>query len=459
MDKINLKWIKNEVLLAVSGGVDSMVMLDIFIKNFALPMSVVTVNHNLREQAASDCAFVADFCAERGVKCVTVELDVANFARDNRISTETAARILRFKAFDEVAQGRQIALAHHKDDQAETILMHLLRGSGLNGAIGMKAVNGDYIRPLLNYTREEIMLHAEQNGVPYVVDGTNFDTEYKRNFIRHEVMPKLKEFNANAVGNLARFALSAAADDEFIQSIVDVIYNSDGVKMTEFGCVIDQSVLTLHKSLASRAIFRAFSDMGYKFDVEQKHVDDVISLGAKTCGKKLSLPFDLIAVKGYNEITIYKKSFFDQNSLSKESAFRIGKTAFNGYTVVAEKITKAQRVSAEQRQSLYCAKQAITQDEEYLLDRVLRFDLDKVPSGAVYRSRREGDTFTRFGGRSKKLKNYLIDVKIPLQLRDKLVLLCEGSRVLLIVGVEISESVKVDESTDTVMRIYLTKEK
>ena len=184
-------------LLAVSGGVDSMVMLHTFLQ--AMPtdkFAVISINHNLRPEGAFDCNFVKQYCQEQGVVFFYKSINVKQFASDAKMSIETAGRQLRYKAIEEVADTYgydTICLAHHADDNAETVLLHLVRGGGLRGVSGIHRRQGRYFRPLLKYSKQDILNYAEDNQITNVEDKTNTDTQYKRNLVRHNIIPALKE--------------------------------------------------------------------------------------------------------------------------------------------------------------------------------------------------------------------------------------------------------------------------
>ena len=248
MNEIDLKL---KYALAVSGGVDSMVMLHKFAALSPRPdFFVVTVNHGIREEAAADCAFVANYCKQLGVECRTVTVNAPAYCKDNKVSLETAARILRYEVFDGLDVDF-VCLAHHADDNAETVLMHILRGSGAKGASGIKAQNGKYLRPLLELTRSEIEDYAAQHNVPHVEDGTNADTAYTRNFIRHKVMPLLTELNPAVKSNVLLFARNVAEDDRYLDSLADVsTVNFDGN-----GARIPVRLLTQPAPVAYRVLY------------------------------------------------------------------------------------------------------------------------------------------------------------------------------------------------------------
>ncbi len=405
------------VALAVSGGIDSMVMLHFVAQKEDLSrIFVVTVNHGLRSEAASDCAFVANYCKSLGVECKIFNVDVPSYSSEQKLSVETAARILRYEVFDGL-DCDCIYLAHNADDNAETVLMHIFRGSGAKGACGMRYVQGKYVRPLLDWTRAEIEQYARLHNVPHVEDATNADTRYTRNFIRHKVMPLLEEFYPSVKQNILRFAQNIAQDD----SILDGLAN-DFMKSVKFEGGGAQIPLELWQNGQEyRVLNKVFNKLGIHCDIEQKHFWAIKNLTQGGGGKTVDLPFGFVAYNDYDRITICPKG--QKIKYTFEIPFALGETVTPIGTVEASYSGGG-----------------------------LRVDLDKLPSGTVFRTRRQGDMFTKFGGGTKPLNRYLIDKKIPERNRDGLLLLACGNEVLAIVGVEISDKVRVDDAS---RRIYL----
>lgn len=407
--------ITKKYALAVSGGIDSMTMLHMFASLSVKPdFYVVTVNHNIRKNAQSDCEFVENYCKSLGVECKTFFVDVPAYCKANKTSEETSARILRYGVF-ETLDCDFVCLAHHASDNAETVLMHVLRGSGASGARGIKAVNGKYLRPLLNITRSEIENYAAKHGVPYVEDSTNGETKYTRNFIRKNVMPVLTQLYPTAERNILRFAENVAQDDDYLDSLADI----SQVKFSSNSALIPINLLKSPAPVAYRVIKKTFRALGVYKDIEKTHLEALVNLAYGNGGKGVDLPFNYVATNVYDAVAIEQKT--DCQSDDFEIPFAIGKTLTPLGTAEVCKTP---------------------------LDNALRFDLNKMPENAVFRTKRQGDVFCKFGGGSKSLKKYLIDKKIPAKQRGGLVLAACGSEVLIICGVEISDKVKVTDSSD-----------
>lgn len=422
---------EKKYLLAVSGGIDSMVLLHVFIstmsvKNFA----VVTVNHNLRAESAFDCHFVKQYCTENDVACFVKSVDVKGYALATHQSIETAARRLRYKAIDEVADTYGydvVCLAHHADDNAETVLMHVTRGGGLRGATGMKRNQGRYFRPLLKMTRDEIAAYAVSHRVPYVEDATNADVAYKRNLVRHKVLPALKEINPDAVRAINSFAALAEKEDAYLDSLADdgFVTIKDGVASLSVSALND-----FHPVLKARILRKTMRALGYHKDIEQSHVSAIIDLCKTTEGeKKLDLPFSLRAKRSYDTLTIYPKSETPQTG---NCVFPFVEGVFD-----------------------FLGKKLVVSDQPPENDFYLLADKDKFPPDCVIRTRKNGDLFAKFGCGEKKLKDYLIDVKYPQGERDSLPVVASGNRVFAVFGLQIGEKVKITPETEHKIFLYV----
>ena len=387
-------------VLAVSGGVDSMTMLHIFSALSPRPnFSVITVNHNIRAQAQADCNVVEEYCQKLQVECRKVFVDVPKYASEHRLSEETAARILRYEVLDE-ADCDCVCLAHHKGDNAETVLMHIIRGSGSYGAEGIRRQNGKYLRPMLDWSRADIESYARENNVPYVHDSTNDETKYSRNYIRKVILPELKRLNPSAEQNIVRFADNIAEDNAYLDSLADI----SSVTFFEKQARIPLEIVKQPKPVAYRSLRKVFRALGIFYDIERTHIEALIALSDGDGGKQISLPFGYTAINDYDCITLTSAN---GQTYGFEIPFEVGKT------VRPPKIG------------------------EYL-----RFDIDAIPQNAVIRNKRNGDIFVKFGGGSKPLRRYLTDVKIPRRKRDALSIVASGNEALIICGVEISDKVK-----------------
>lgn len=409
--------------LAVSGGVDSMVLLHLFATySPKLKFYVLTVNHNLREEAQKDCAFVERVCKTYNVECVTESVDMQGYAKQNGVSLETAGRLLR-KALFSKQDCDYVVTAHHKNDNVESILMHVLRGSGAKGASGMKKIDERFFRPLLDYSKDEIKRYAEENNVEYVTDSTNADNNYTRNYVRNCVMPLLSNVNENYLDNILRFSKSVDEDDIFLDSLADI----SQVTFQNGKAVVSKETLNRPMPVSYRLLKKVFASLGVSKDVEKAHYEAIVAL-AKTNGRKsVDLPFGFIAESDYETVTICKaKGQTKREEFCTEFSRRV-ETPFGVVTVTKGK------------SGLY-------------------FDMDKLPKDCVLRTRKQGDVFRKFGGGTKKLKDWLMDKKIPVAKRNELLVVAKDNDVYIVVGEEISDAIKVDKNSESIYNINIVLE-
>ncbi|MBP3344740.1 MAG: tRNA lysidine(34) synthetase TilS [Clostridia bacterium] len=405
-----------------SGGSDSIALLHYLASNqekFDIEVVAIHVDHEIREDSYIDADLVKETAKELGVRFYKFRVDVPKIAKEKSMGIEEAAREARYGVFKSLIKKGiidKIALAHHAEDQAETILMHIFRGSGIAGAKGMQARSEKiYIRPFLNVTKEEIYGYIDENRLEYREDSTNKDNSYNRNFVRNVLFKEITSRWPNAVQSIVNFGNAVKDDDDYIKKQVyddALIYEEKAVKIPTSYFLYDKAIIT-------RLLFKAMKGIGLVKDVERRHINLICDLVAKgENGKKLSLPFDATAVVEYDFLTIYNKQ---KEVVVLNEPFKCGEIDVPTFGKIITKRVK-----------------------EFEGQKGLLLDYRKVPKDAVWRFRQDGDVFTKFGGGTKKLKSYMIDKKIPVRLRDQIPVLASGNEVYAIAGVEISDKVKVE---------------
>jgi len=427
----------DRILLAVSGGPDSMCLLHMLHSlgpKLELEIAAVHLNHGLRAEAGSEEDLVREHCRRLGLALYSRQVQVDHLAREWKTSLEDAGRRARYSFFAEVAKDlefRSIATAHHYDDVAETVLLHLLRGSGIRGLRGIMPLNGLLIRPLLGVTKAEILAYAEEKDITYCLDPSNTDPEFIRNRIRHRLIPYLqREYNPRIVEALNNLAVIAQAEDEAIESQIEHLW--PGLCREEEPGLLVLSLkrwTDLHLAYKRRIVYRALKRMSDQAPWSQGDVEKIIDLEGKSGSScTLNLKKGVRITRGYDRIifttlTAPKTQFREQVSIPGE--IRIPQTGISLHL---------SRVKREHYQ---------LQPGDMLLD------LDRLPGKLWLRSRQAGDVFRPLGMQgSKKLKKWFIDNKIPAADRGRIPLLAgDETEIYAIWGHAVSRLAAMDQGT------------
>ena len=421
IQRYNLIKSGEKIGIACSGGMDSMCLLHFLssIKDeIGFSICVINVDHNLRETSKEDSEFVLNYCKQHDIAIYMYKVNAKKLAKDKGLSIESAAREMRYGIFNAIVNKgivNKIALGHHESDQAETILLNIFRGAGLSGACGMEPMRGVY---------------AEHNEVPYVEDETNANSDYSRNYVRNVVMPLIRSKWTNVDANIAQFGRLCKQDDEYIYSQINdnsIVYeNNNTVK-------VPINYFAYPASIYTRVVRRALKNIGCAVDMEKKHYQIISGLALEgENGNRVTLPHKLKAIKEYNYITFTNRA---EDKIVPEYPFTKGTTDIKGFGAI----------------EVYMLRKWQVGEYDHLVD------YNKIPKNAVWRSRKEGDMFTKFGGGTKSLKEYFIDKKVPTRLRDITPVLAVGNEILIVAGVEISDKVKIDENTKTAYGINVVK--
>ncbi len=426
---------KGEVIgVGVSGGTDSMALLH-YLNSISeeLDFEVVGIHidHNIRENSSEDASFVLNYCRENGIRAYKFKVDVPKLAQERGVSLEVAARDARYGVFDALVKKcavDKIAIAHHMSDQAETILLNLFRGTGISGTRGMDLIrDGIYIRPMLFTNKSDILNYIETYQIPYVEDYTNADTTYSRNYIRNEILPMIMKKWPAVIEKLVSFSKACYDDDEYInKQIIE-----DAFILEEKTVKIPNSYFLYANAIVSRMIFKALRQIGVNKDIERVHVEMIkdLAINGKN-GAKIDLPLNVTAVKEYDYLTILNK---EKEKIILDKPFKVDEFEVKNFGKIIVKKTKTTKI----------------ENNELILDG------KKVPKNAIWRFKENGDIFQKFGGGTKKLKDYFIDKKIPARLRAIIPVLAVDNEILAIAGVEVSEKVRVDENCKSIYKIVV----
>ena len=490
----------SRVLAAVSGGADSMCLLEVLRElrdRVGLQIAVLHVHHGLRESADGDLLYVAEYCKDAGIPFEAVHVDAAGYAAGSGLSVEEAARKLRYEALSQAAErwdrellfmrdeelltrenreplprkdwdgltrqdrelpphvqeGCRIAVAHHIEDQAETVLFNLVRGSRLTGLRGMLPVNGRIIRPLLSCSRGEIEEFLRARGISWREDETNEDVRYSRNLIRKEVMPLLEQINKSAGEHIARAAEEAAETEEFLREQTERAAGKCVSRGEFFVSVSVPELMRQTPLIRRRVIYCVIADVaGRKKDLQDAHVQAVLRLAQKNGNGRLDV-FGGVRVE-----KVYEKLLFSagrqQDAAGKEvsgedSAPAGGQQDAPGENASKEGIASAGKQSMDASRTAALSSRRWPMDAEEYSCRVFDFDgdmssvprkqytkwldYDKIGAFPSFRTRCEGDKITLDEtGRSKTIARYMIDTKVPAELRGRIVLPTAGSEILWI---------------------------
>lgn len=424
--------------VACSGGSDSMALLHFLNANrerFDIEVVAVHVNHNTRDNDLRDQEFVSSYCRENGIRLYKFKVDALVIAHKKGETLEEACREGRYGIFESLKQKQildKLAIAHHQSDQAETVLMHILRGTGLNGASGMDFVRNDYyVRPFLSIQKTEIMQYIYENQVPYVEDETNHTNVFARNLLRNKILPDLRLVWPNVDQALVDFGEVCREDDKYINSMIDY----SGILSSENMVKIPLTYFVYGNSVVARVLYHSFELLGVTSDIERKHIKLIVALAKNGInGAKLDLPKECRVYKEYEYLTIVRAK--PKMVIDTQWPYKLGVT----------KIADLGKIKIKR-----------SYDKQPVLGMLLA-DADKIPESAVWRIRKEGDIIHKFGGGTKSLKAYFIDKKVPQRLRDVTPVLAIDNTILAIAGVEISDNLKVTDSTKNAVLIQYTSE-
>ena len=439
------------VIVALSGGADSVCLLTV-LKQLATPeflLRAVHVHHGIRgAEADRDEAFAQKLCESLSVPLCVAYCHVPAYAAEHGLSEEEAGRILRYQVLEkeagkweqELPAGSRvkIALAHHRDDNAETILHHLLRGSGLTGLAGIRPVQGRRIRPLLCVGREEIRAYLEAGHISWCEDSTNQSLDYTRNRIRSQVLPLLKTaVNEQAEEHILQAGQIIGQADAYLRQQAEEIWQEAVCGREEDLAAIPLTAFARQPEILKTYLIRHMLDQlhpGWK-DIGSHHFTAIAELAGKPVGSRLDLPGGLIARTGYETLEIVRKT--ERKVSVKTESGADGE--IHGRQTVPE---------------LHMTVFSRQKDQEIPKNQYTKwFDYDKIKGTLSVRTRRTGDYLILPSGGSKTIARYMIDEKIPKEKREQILLLAEGSHVLWVVGFRISEYYKIEEHTENILQV------
>ena len=433
IDKYNMVSPGDTVVVAVSGGADSMCLLHFFNKfSIKLKLNIICahVNHGIRgKEAERDEEFVRQYCEKNGIKAVFAHFNVPEIAKENGESEEQCGRRLRYEFFNSIGENVKIATAHNLNDSAETFIFNFARGTGLKGLTGIPFVRDNIIRPLSVCTREEIEQYLLEENVSFVTDSTNLSDEYSRNKIRHNILPLLTHINKGFLSVFSGCVSSLTDAENYLSSVTKKVF--DATKENETFSV--EKILSLDKAIQDRLLI-AIAEYFGAYDISFRHIEIIRAFLKK--GGALMLPGKVVVASDGRRV--YKQSEkLPELNLYRKYDEDTTEYVFEGGIIVVEKIKSDMLPDGTKKLSLYGYA-----------------DAEKIES-AVFRSRKEGDRFRYpFADHSKSLKNLYKEKGITHHDRWGIPLLADDKNVLWINGVGVSEYAAVKEDTEKIVKIY-----
>ena len=450
IEKYNMLECGDKVIAAVSGGADSVCMLHILnnLKNdLKFSLCCAHINHGLRGEAAdSDEAFVKALCVNMGIDFYSKKFDVARLAEENKITCEEAGRNVRYSFFEEIKTKygyNKVATAHNKNDNAETVLMRIIRGTGIDGLAGIPYIRNDgVIRPILDISREQVEEYCAENNLEFCTDATNLENDFTRNKVRNMLIPFIeREFNAKISDSLIRLSDSAEEDSKFLKSYTKRLYQRLGnpIPGSKLNTLHIDSLKLLEKPILTR-ILQLAAEKSSPAKLEKKHICDIIELLNKNTGASINLPQGLVAEINYGWLTF--SGPLDKIDVKSNADGFFADIAI-GDTVCIEALGKEISIREENAKEYKCKINEIAAD------------IDKIGFQPLFlRSRRDGDKIVWFSdGKAKKIKNIFIDEKIPQKDRNKIPLLATGDEIIAIVGSRVSEKYKITKDSERALVI------
>lgn len=436
----------DRIVIGVSGGADSSALLSLLVslkEEYSLRLVVVHVNHMLRGSLAdADESFVENLCDSFNVEFRSKKCDVEKFSNEKGITLEEAGRIIRYDYFYQVAsevQGTKIAVAHNMNDNAETVIMRLARGTGLKGLGGIPPVRDNIIRPLIEIDRIEIEKYCLENKIKFRNDHTNFMDIYTRNKIRISILPQLTEYiNSKTIENISNTSSLVRLEDQFLDELAAEKLNLITIEKGNEFIYIDINELLKNNEVIIRRILRlALSYISSSMkDVSIRHIDSILRLLNGDNGKCINITRGIKVAKEYDRLHIF------MNMTEKNEFFY---KIINDSTIYIDEINKYVKIIKDFKDN--CINSSVYKKV---------FDADKIPdldSGICIRTRRVGDVLKLKGVGTKKLKDYFIDAKIPKTLRDSIPVVAVGNNVLWVLGYRVSDFYFADNNTRKLISI------
>lgn len=445
---------KEKILVGLSGGPDSVCLLYVLSnleEKFMPDLHAIYINHTMRpEETPEEIEFCELLCKKLNVSFLTKSIDVKTYAKEQGLNRQEAARKLRYRIFEGTAyeiNAHKIALGHTADDQAETVLIRLFRGSGPTGLSGIPPVRRNIIRPLIEIERKEIEKILDERKIDFIVDSSNLKKDYLRNRIRLSLIPMLKELNPNIIETLSRTAEIFGEEERYFEIIVAKTLMKLTSRKTDTRIELFLAPFEImNKVIMRRVLRKAIDETRSLRGINFIHIEDIIELIKKgNPGDRLYLPKGVRIIKGYSTLV-----------LTSEPAVKL-----NTYTLTIPGETILKEAGILIRASIVDSKESEVRSQNSVPWSTLAiFDADRLVPPLIVRSRKNGDFFYPFGfGKRKKLQDFFVDEKVPRDERDRIPLIISGDDIVWVVGYRGDERFKVTEGTKKILRLEVKKVK
>lgn len=441
----------DKIVVGLSGGPDSVCLLHILSRmkdEWDLEIYAAHLNHQIRGiEAQKDAFYISKLCEEMGITFFIKSINVPEYCEKNGVSIEEGARQLRYEMFSEIkdkTKANKIAIGHNLNDQAETILMRIMRGTGLQGLKGIDYIrDGVIIRPILDIERKDIEEYCKHYKLNPRIDQSNLESIYTRNKIRLDLIPYMKDnFNSNVIESIVRMGNSLRSDNDYLENEALIKFkdiskiNSDSVELKI------NSYTNLHSAIKVRVLRNAIKQiLGDTNFIDQRHIDDIIELEDESkIDKVINLPRGIFVYRKKDSIIITNKEIVIEEL---EFCYNIPS---NGFIKIREigVVIETQVMSIDKYKRSKSDKSCKW------------FDFNKIEGGIVARNRRTGDKIKLSGG-SKKIKDLFIDIKIPKEDRSKVPIIADSKGILSVGNIRNSENYKIDSQTKEVLKVSFKK--
>ena len=452
INKHNLIQKGDKIVLGLSGGPDSVCLLHVLNrlkKDFNIEIYAAHLNHQIRGiEAQKDALYVSKLCEDMGIIFFVKSINVPKYCENEGLSLEEGARKLRYEMFYEIKdkiKANKIAIGHNLNDQAETVMMRIMRGTGLKGLKGIDYIRDNcIIRPILDVERNEIEEYCEAYNLNPRIDKKNLENIYTRNKIRLDLLPYMKDnFNSNVIESIVRMSNSLKSDNDYIEKEAEAKFREvSNIKEKGFVEINLDDFVCLHDAIKVRVLRNSIKHiLGDTNFVDQRHIEDIMSLEDNSkVNKMLTLPRNIFVYRKKDSIILTNEEI-----VNEEIEFYYNVPS-NGFIKIKElkQIIETQVMSIDRYKSMK-------------LDNSSKgFDFNKVKGGIVIRSRRQGDKIKLAMG-SKKVKDLFIDLKIPREERCKIPIITDSEGIICVGDYKISENYKIDENTKEVLKINFNK--